>query len=63
MGPCDPKFEFIISLNTVLLQKIVYMRIEHAFTHQTPRAHSFYMKNANAEPDSNPGQLQPASVH
>lgn len=58
----DPKSAFNLSLNTVVLQKIDYMRIEHAFTHQTPRAHSFYMKNANAEPDSKQDQLQPLFI-
>lgn len=46
-----------MSLKTVLLHKMDYIGMEHAVTHQTPRAHSLHVRNANAEPDSNSGQL------
>lgn len=45
-------------LDSVLVSRQFCYRNEHAFTHQTPRAHSFHIKNANVEPDSNPGQLR-----
>lgn len=46
------------SLDPVSVSVLLQKWTGHAFTHQTPRAHSFYIKNANAEPDSNPGQLR-----
>lgn len=45
-------------VDSVLVSRQFCYRNEHAFTHQTPRAHSFHIKNANVEPDSNPGQLR-----
>lgn len=53
----EAKFGLAVSLKTVLLHKMDYIRMEHAVTHQTPRAHSLHVRNANAEPDSNSGQL------